>query len=317
MITHFTKTNIGYSHIKENKPCQDYSASYHDEERTIVTACDGHGGKTYIRSNVGSRYASNAIISVLQGVDKSIFYRYTRQEICDKLRLQILCEWNALVERHLGEKGFCKRELVGLSDAEIFKLKQNPARAYGTTLQGAMIFGNKLICVSLGDGGVFLVRKGEICTAFEEDEDKRGYLLLNGKPFWGDVVYDEIYSRARHSIYIVDNYIGLRTLEKLINIPKGVAVSIFSDNLGKMCENTYLDFCKEYPDISVKLYKSGGIFHDSYIILDYDTADEKVFLCGGSSKDAGGKITSILEDKDRNKYQSLIKELLKNEELKL
>ena len=31
------------------------------------------------------------------------------------------------------------------------------------------------------------------------------------------------------------------TLEKLINIPKGVAVSIFSDNLGKMCENTYLD----------------------------------------------------------------------------
>ena len=171
MITHFTKTNIGYSHIKENKPCQDYSASYHDEERTIVTACDGHGGKTYIRSNVGSRYASNAIISVLQGVDKSIFYRYTRQEICDKLRLQILCEWNALVERHLGEKGFCKRELASLSDAEIFKLKQNPARAYGTTLQGAMIFGNKLICVSLGDGGFFLVRKGEIYTAFEEDED--------------------------------------------------------------------------------------------------------------------------------------------------
>lgn len=157
----------------------------------------------------------------------------------------------------------------------------------------------------------------ELMPPFEEDEDKRGYLLLNGKPFWGDVVYDEIYSRARHSIYIVDNYIGLRTLEKLINIPKGVAVSIFSDNLGKMCENTYLDFCKEYPNISVKLYKSGGIFHDRYIILDYDTADEKVFLCGGSSKDAGGKITSILEDKDRNKYQSLIKELLKNEKLKL
>ena len=157
----------------------------------------------------------------------------------------------------------------------------------------------------------------EIMPPFEEDEDKRGYLLLNGKPFWGDVVYDEIYSRARHSIYIVDNYIGLKTLEKLINIPKGVTVSIFSDNLGKMCKDTYEDFCKEYPNISVNLYKSGGIFHDRYIILDYDTADEKVFLCGGSSKDAGGKITSILEDKDRNKYQSLIKDLLKNEVLEL
>lgn len=157
----------------------------------------------------------------------------------------------------------------------------------------------------------------EIMPSFEEDEDKRGYLLLNGKPFWGDIVYDEIYSRARNSIYIVDNYIGLRTLEKLINIPKGVTISIFSDNLGKMCKNTYLNFCKEYPNISVKLYKSGGIFHDRYIILDYDTADEKIFLCGGSSKDAGGKVTAILEDKDRNKYQSLIKEMLKNEELKL
>ena len=171
MIAYFTKTNIGYSHLKGNKPCQDYSAAYHDEERTIITACDGHGGKTYIRSNVGSRYASNAIMTVFQDVDRSLFYRYTRQEICDKLRLQILCEWNALVERHLSEKSFSKRELVDLDEGQAFKLRQNPARAYGTTLQGAMIFGNKLICVSLGDGGLFLVRKGEIIPAFADDEE--------------------------------------------------------------------------------------------------------------------------------------------------
>ena len=157
----------------------------------------------------------------------------------------------------------------------------------------------------------------EMMPGFEDDEDKRGYLLLNGKPFWGDLVYDEIYSRAHKTIYIVDNYIGIKTLEKLINIPKGVRVTIFSDNLAKLTENTYLDFCKEYPNISVELFKSGEIFHDRYIILDYDTADEKIFLCGGSSKDAGGKITSILEDKDRNKYQGMIQDLLKNPELTL
>ena len=157
----------------------------------------------------------------------------------------------------------------------------------------------------------------EMMPGFEENEDKRGYLLLNAKPFWGDVVYDEIYSRARKTIYIVDNYIGIKTLEKLINIPKDVKVSIFSDNLAKLTENTYLDFCKEYPNIEVKLYKAGGIFHDRYIILDYDTSDEKIFLCGGSSKDVGSKITSILEDKDRAKYQGMIRDLLKNSELKL
>ena len=139
--------------------------------------------------------------------------------------------------------------------------------------------------------------------------------MLNAKPFWGDLVYDEIYSRARKTIFIVDNYIGIKTLEKLINIPKGVKVFIFSDNLSKLSANTYLDFCKEYPNIAIELYKSGGIFHDRYIILDYDTADEKVFLCGGSFKDAGGKITSILEDPDRKKYDSMIKELLQNPSL--
>ena len=179
MITYFTKTNIGYSHRREEKPCQDYSACYHDEERTIVTACDGHGGKAYIRSEVGSRYASNAVISVLQRVEKSLFYRYTRQEICDKIRLQILCEWNALVERHLGLKSISKREFAGLDEDQAFKLKQNPVKAYGTTLQGAMIYGNKLICVSLGDGGVFLVRKGAITLAFEEDEETVAYLTYS------------------------------------------------------------------------------------------------------------------------------------------
>ena len=33
--------------------------------------------------------------------------------------------------------------------------------------------------------------------------------------------------------------------------------------------------------------KTGGIFHDRFIVLDYGTADERVFLCGASSKDAG------------------------------
>ena len=107
-------------------------------------------------------------------------------------------------------------------------------------------------------------------------------------------------------------------MEKLINIQNGVDISIFSDNLAKgLRKNTYIDFCKEYPDLSIQLFHSGGIFHDRYIILDYGTDDEKVFLCGASSKDAGSRITSILEDPDRRKYDFMIKELLKNNQLVL
>ena len=158
----------------------------------------------------------------------------------------------------------------------------------------------------------------EVMNEFGEPHIKRGYLVLNGNPFKADVVYDEIYRQAKKSIFIVDNYIGLKTLEKLINIQDGVDVSIFSDNLAKgLRKNTYIDFCKEYPNLSIQLFCSGGIFHDRYIILDYGTDDEKIFLCGASSKDAGDRITSILEDLDRMKYDSMIKDLFKNNQLVL
>lgn len=158
----------------------------------------------------------------------------------------------------------------------------------------------------------------EVMNEFGEPHIKRGYLVLNGNPFKADVVYDEIYRQAKKSIFIVDNYIGLKTLEKLINIQGGVDVSIFSDNLVKgLRQSAFDDFCKEYPNLNIQLFHSGGIFHDRYIILDFGTNDEKIFLCGASSKDAGGRITSILEDPDRNKYDSMIKDLLKNKKLVL
>ena len=36
-MIYFTKTSRGYSHINNNIVCQDYSASYHDDEKTIIT----------------------------------------------------------------------------------------------------------------------------------------------------------------------------------------------------------------------------------------------------------------------------------------
>ena len=61
--------------------------------------------------------------------------------------------------------------------------------------------------------------------------------------------------------------------------------------------------------------KTGGIFHDRFIVLDYGTDDERVFLCGASSKDAGARITSIVEDYGVSKYTPVITTLLKNSTL--
>ena len=86
---------------------------------------------------------------------------------------------------------------------------------------------------------------------------------------------------------------------------------MFSDNVGtsKLHNIEYKDFCKEYPTLKITMQRTGGIFHDRFIVLDYGTKDERVFLCGASSKDAGGRITSIVEDFGIDKYKPMIKKL--------
>ena len=50
-----------------------------------------------------------------------------------------------------------------------------------------------------------------------------------------------------------------------------------------------------------------------YIIHMQDALmNERVFLCGASSKDAGARITSIVEDYGVSKYAPVITALLKN-----
>ena len=129
----------------------------------------------------------------------------------------------------------------------------------------------------------------------------------------------DVVTKSKSSIYVVDNYIGLRTLVHLKNSPDGVDIILFSDNVGnnKLHNIEFTDFCKEYPTVNLSMKKTGGIFHDRFIVLDYATADERVFLCGASSKDAGARITSIVEDYGVSKYAPVIAALLKNPPLVL
>ena len=172
MSIFFTKTATGYSHIALGKRCQDFSASYNDEERTIITACDGHGSNVYLRSHLGAKFASNAVIDVLREVERAAFYKSKKEAVIENIRLNILCRWNALVEAHLSRNPFRASDVADLTEAEILSLRKNPIKAYGTTLNAAMILGTKLICVSIGDGGCFLVKGGAVLPAFAEDDDE-------------------------------------------------------------------------------------------------------------------------------------------------
>lgn len=73
-IITFNVTCLGASHIKSNKPCQDYSLSWHSDDNTIQVSivCDGHGGDTYVRSDRGSRLAAEISLSNIREAVKGI-----------------------------------------------------------------------------------------------------------------------------------------------------------------------------------------------------------------------------------------------------
>lgn len=166
-----------------------------------------------------------------------------------------------------------------------------------------------------------MVTHNQLNTFIKIFDDKRNeeLLILDGQPFKADVAYQRIYSKAKKSIIIIDDYIAVKTLQHLAISMSNVNITIISDNKSKkpLTKIEYDDFIKEYPSMNINFIKSVKKAHDRYIILDYDTKDMSVYVCGSSSKDSGNKITTIIKVNSIKEYISMIKNLLENNELKL
>ncbi len=136
-----------------------------------------------------------------------------------------------------------------------------------------------------------------VLLQFDVPEDQKEFLLREGHPAKADVAYMNIYSKAKKSVYIVDNYISIKTLRLLQDIKPGVTVTIFSDNLRhQLHASDYADFQVEFPSIPVTFITTGGIMHDRFIILDYDEPDERIYHSGASSKDAAIRLTTAITE---------------------
>ena len=166
-----------------------------------------------------------------------------------------------------------------------------------------------------------MVTHDELSVVIKDFTDlniKKDYLFYNGQTVEAAIAYAEIYSFAKKTIHIVDNYIGLKTLVLLKSVPSTVKITIFSDNTNHNLHATeFADFQREYPDVDISLKTTGGIYHDRYIIIDYNTKDEIIFHCGGSSKDGGKRITSISRVEDVMLYKDIVANLKNNPSLLL
>ncbi len=136
----------------------------------------------------------------------------------------------------------------------------------------------------------------ELGKNFISGENIQEFIILNGQKFEADVAYTSIYAQAKASIFVVDDYVSIKTLQLLSKKISGVAVTLATDNKAKASERLtaaeVTDFNTEYPTLPIK---PNTICHDRMIVLDYKLPTEKVYMCGASSKDAGAKLCAINE----------------------
>ena len=138
-----------------------------------------------------------------------------------------------------------------------------------------------------------------IMTMFEEGSFREEILILDGKPFTADVIYQRIYRKATKSIHIIDDYINLKTLHLLSNVRQDIDITIISDNVGgNLHLSDYEDCRKEKSGFQARFIRNNRISHDRFIIIDYGTETEKLFSCGSSSKDSGNRMTTIMQFSD-------------------
>ena len=113
---------------------------------------------------------------------------------------------------------------------------------------------------------------------FIDPSTYKHFLFMNGEKIEAEIAFQVLYSLANKSIYIIDDYIDLRTLHLLKCVNKNIKITIFSDNVSRnnVSEEDIAQFEKEYG-IGLEIKPTNNIIHDRYIVLDYDTPNEKTY----------------------------------------
>jgi predicted nucleic acid-binding Zn-ribbon protein len=178
-LSTYSKTAQGYSHIKKNKICQDYSSNFSADDKSLFVAIvsDGHGSETYCRSDRGSRFACEIAMEAIKGMSnlRELFKGKSAQVPVRKQQKQkseddttvkfediypqikeidstiehlfqhIYSKWVQRVENDWKEKPPTQEELQLLGNNEIVK-------AYGATLMAFVRTPDYWFGFHIGDG---------------------------------------------------------------------------------------------------------------------------------------------------------------------
>ena len=127
-----------------------------------------------------------------------------------------------------------------------------------------------------------------------ELKDKVDFFVQTSMPpvrgvFYNDQVFDASVFAARHilsakkSIFLIDSWVDVVTLELLAKKTRGVTVEIVTSRRGnKISASDIAKFNAQHGGLTVRTSKN---FHDRFLIID----DKTLYLVGASLKDLGSK----------------------------
>ena len=162
----FNDSIIGSSHIEVGKPCQDASISRYTKAYAIGVVADGHGGQSYIRSDVGSRKACEVTMNVMRELlyTTSYFRHVPSGAWQQQIAGSIISRWQDAISIHKDNNPLSEDEWGLLSDRDKIRYEQGQWQfMYGTTLIAIVRTRTAFLGIQIGDGKCVTFDRDNLC----------------------------------------------------------------------------------------------------------------------------------------------------------
>lgn len=131
-------------------------------------------------------------------------------------------------------------------------------------------------------------------------------VVFKGEIVEASIVINNIIKSAKHSIDIIDPYISIGTLEKFLVLHQDIILNLFNDSAKNILSSRdWNNFKIKHP--KSKLFDLKNKVHDRFIFIDIETENSTGYLVGGSIKDLGSKLITIIKIEDVNEIYAKVK----------
>jgi len=163
--TTLSGSTIGSSHVRTGLPLQDAVLTWSDGDQAVAAVADGHGHRLHFRSDTGAALAAVSAVEELRRLAPDLGADAEAAE--ERVRAAgaaIVESWNAKVAHHREANPYTAVELREHGAAD------DPLRPYGSTLLAAVVAGDLMAFLQIGDGDSVVVdRRGTAARALPED----------------------------------------------------------------------------------------------------------------------------------------------------